>query len=112
MKPDLPVFQSATAILPDRLLPEACIMVRDGVIEKVKPGLRPPKNATVIDAKGGYLSPGYIDVHVHGGGGADFMDGQAEAVRTACQVHARHGTTTIFPTTTTGSPEEIQAMIV
>ena len=111
MKPDLLVFQNATAILPDRLLPEACIMVRDGVIEKVKPGLRPPKNATVIDAKGGYLSPGYIDVHVHGGGGADFMDGQAEAVRTACQVHARHGTTTIFPTTTTGSPEEIHAMI-
>lgn len=111
MKPDLLVFQNATAILPDRLLPEACIIVRDGVIEKVKAGLRPPKNATVIDARGGYLSPGYIDVHVHGGGGADFMDGEAEAVRTACQVHARHGTTTIFPTTTTGSPEEIHAMI-
>jgi N-acetylglucosamine-6-phosphate deacetylase len=65
----------------------------------------------VIDARGGWISPGFIDVHVHGGGGADFMDGTAEAVRTVCATHARHGTTTIFPTTTTGSPEEIDAMI-
>jgi N-acetylglucosamine-6-phosphate deacetylase len=65
----------------------------------------------VVDAKGGYISPGFIDIHVHGGQGADFMDGSVEAVKTACRAHARHGTTTIFPTTTTGSQEQLMAMI-
>lgn len=51
-------------------------------------------------------------MHVHGGANADFMDGSVDAVRTACQAHARHGTTTIFPTTTTGSPEQITAMLI
>jgi len=55
--------------------------------------------------------PGYVDIHTHGGDGADFMDGTPEAVRTACRAHARHGTTTIFPTTTTGSPAQLAAML-
>jgi N-acetylglucosamine-6-phosphate deacetylase len=50
--------------------------------------------------KGGYLAPGYIDVHVHGGAGADFMDGTPEAFTTICRAHARHGTTSLLPTTT------------
>ena len=53
--------------------------------------------------EGRYVAPGYIDLHVHGGDGADYMDGTPEAVRIANRAHARHGTTTIFPTTTTGS---------
>ncbi|MEZ6075077.1 MAG: hypothetical protein R3C56_05210 [Pirellulaceae bacterium] len=48
---------------------------------------------------------------MHGGQGADFMDGSLAAVRTACMAHARHGTTTLFPTTTTGSPDQIAAML-
>ena len=39
---------------------------------------------------GRYLAPGFIDLHVHGGDGADFMDGTAEAFRTVCRCHARH----------------------
>src|SRR5204862_1806318 len=45
-------------------------------------------------------APGFVDMHVHGGGGADFMDGTAEAFRTAIRAHTRHGTTSIVPTTT------------
>ena len=45
------------------------------------------------------------------GAGADFMDGTPEAVITACTAHLRHGTTTIFPTTTTGSSQQIMDMI-
>jgi N-acetylglucosamine-6-phosphate deacetylase len=48
---------------------------------------------------------------VHGGAGADFMDGTPEAVVAAARAHARHGTTTLFPTTTTGSEEQIAAML-
>lgn len=106
------VFENGTAVLPDRLLPGATIVCRDGRIESVRAGTkRHPKCATVIDARGGYISPGFIDIHVHGGDGADFMDGKPDAVRAACRAHARHGTTTIFPTTTTGSPEQLMAMI-
>ena len=105
------VFINGTAVLPDRLLRDAVVVCERGRIKSISAGKRLPKGATVVDAKGGYISPGFIDIHVHGGDGADFMDGNAEAVRTACRAHARHGTTTIFPTTTTGSPERLHAMI-
>ncbi len=53
-----------------------------------------------IDLQGMYLAPGFVDLHVHGGDGADFMDGTAEAFRTVCRCHARHGTTSLTPTST------------
>ena len=48
-----------------------------------------------LEAGEDYLSPGFIDIHVHGGGGHDFMDASEEAVIGACMTHMRHGTTTI-----------------
>lgn len=51
-----------------------------------------------IDADGSYVTAGFIDLHCHGGGGADFTDGDPEGVRTATLTHLRHGTTTLFPT--------------
>ncbi|WP_414661113.1 N-acetylglucosamine-6-phosphate deacetylase [Horticoccus sp. 23ND18S-11] len=106
------IIENATAILPDRLLPHARVTLRGDRIAAISGGnKRAPKGATIVDARGGLVSPGFVDVHVHGGGGADFMDGTPDAVRTVCRTHARHGTTTIFPTTTTGAPAEIHAMI-
>lgn len=52
----------------------------------------------VIDAKGSYVLPGGIDIHVHGGGGRDFMEGTEDAFVTAVEAHRKHGTTSIFPT--------------
>ena len=106
------VFSNLTAILPDRLIEQAWVICEKGKIVSVSK--KKPKisvEVEVIDGRGGYLAPGFIDIHVHGGDGADFMDGTSEAVRVACRAHARHGTTTIFPTTTTGSPEQIHAML-
>ena len=104
-------FINGTAVAPHRLIENAVVVCRDGMITSVKQAAAPPKNAHVVDARGGYIMPGFVDIHVHGGAGADFMDGTAEAVRTACQAHLQHGTTSIFPTTTTGSPEQIMAML-
>lgn len=60
-----------------------------------------------IDAAGGYILPGGIDIHVHGGGGHDFMEGTEEAFRVATQTHLRHGTTAIYPTLAASSTEMI-----
>ena len=106
MKSPAPVvFRNGTAILPDRLVPDAAVLCSAGKILAVGPArkVRVPKDAEVVDARGGYISPGFVEIHVHGGDGADYMDGDVAAVRTANRCHARHGTTSIFPTTTTGS---------
>jgi N-acetylglucosamine-6-phosphate deacetylase len=106
------IITNGTIILPDKLLPDGfveCHGKRIVAVGSRRPSL--PKNAQIIDARGGYISPGFIDIHVHGGAGADFMDGTVEAVNRVCRAHAAHGTTTLFPTTTTGSEEQIHAMI-
>lgn len=54
----------------------------------------------VIDAKGNYVTAGFVDIHCHGGGGSDFNDGTEDAVRQAVKTHLRFGTTSIFPTVT------------
>ncbi len=104
-------FCGGTIILPDRLCTESTVHCRDGHIVSISKKKTQPRGAQLIDLRGGFLSPGFIDIHVHGGAGADFMDGSLAAVQTACRAHAKHGTTTIFPTTTTGSPEQIADML-
>jgi N-acetylglucosamine-6-phosphate deacetylase len=107
------VFLNGALILPDRLLPDGVVVIDGDRIRAVGPRthVRPPKGADEIDARGGFIAPGLVDIHVHGGRGADYMDGTADAVRVANRCHAAHGTTTIFPTTTTGTPAEIDAML-
>lgn len=105
------IIENGTLILPDRLIDNASLVCEGGRITALGRRVKRPVDAQIIDACGGYISPGFIDIHVHGGAGADFMDGSAEAVRTALKAHARHGTTSIFPTTTTGSPEQITTML-
>ncbi len=106
------VFVNGTIIAPDRLIEDRMLICRNGKIAGIKRrDAALPAEAVVIDAKGGYISPGFVDLHVHGGAGADFMDGTIEAVNIACQAHARHGTTTILPTTTTGSSDQIMSML-
>ena len=65
----------------------------------------------VIDAKGNYISPGFIDIHVHGGGGFDFTDNGADAVLKAAEFHARHGTTSILPTATACPAEKTERFL-
>ncbi len=61
----------------------------------------------VIDAKGGYVLPGGVDIHVHGGGGRDFMETTEDAFLTAVEAHRAHGTTSIFPTLSSSTTQMI-----
>jgi len=63
--------------------------------------------AIALDAGGKYISPGFIDIHVHGGGGHDFMDNTVEAFLEIARIHARHGTTAMLPTTLTSSKADL-----
>jgi N-acetylglucosamine-6-phosphate deacetylase len=93
------LFTGGTILLADRALDGAAVLVQDGVIRAIgAPPLAPAGER--IDLGGGFLAPGFIDLHVHGGDGADFMDGTPEAFRTVCKAHARHGTTALLATTT------------
>ncbi len=94
-------------ILPGSTLRDRYLVCESGRIAGIEAW--PPRGVPVVEGR--YISPGFIDLHVHGGAGADYMDGTPESVRIANRAHARHGTTTIFPTTTTGSPAEIRRML-
>ncbi|GMU94345.1 MAG: N-acetylglucosamine-6-phosphate deacetylase [Candidatus Hydrogenedentota bacterium] len=81
-------------------------------ITDVRPaGADTPADATVIEGKGLIACPGFIDLHVHGGMGADFMDATEESFRTIGAYHAAGGTTSYFPTTATESPQAIFSCI-
>lgn len=100
-------FSGGTIILADRLLEGGSVTIEGSRIAAVHPIAVPaPPNAEIIDLQGGYLAPGFVDLHVHGGGGGDFMDGTADAFRTVCRAHARHGTTSLLPTTTVARHEQ------
>lgn len=61
----------------------------------------------LIDADNNYVSAGFIDIHTHGGGGHDFMDGGVTPVLEATKMHLQHGTTTIMPTTLASSRQTL-----
>lgn len=104
------VFQNARVLTENGVLSGGCA-ASDGIIAGVWQGEIPSRFAAmpVYDAQGCWLSPGLIDGHVHGGGGADFMDGTAEDIRTAAQAHLRCGTTMIAPTALTCADDALFA---
>lgn len=86
------------------------VVLKDGVIGYVgTDDPQVPDEARIINAKGLYVAPGFIDMHTHGAGGADFMDGTVDAYLTAARMHAIHGTTLLYPTTLTSTNEALFA---
>jgi N-acetylglucosamine-6-phosphate deacetylase len=104
------VFTNATLILEDRLSPGS-LVVDDGVILELSPSDKVTSSAERIDLEGSYLAPGFVDIHIHGGDGHDFMDGTEEAFLGVCRAHVRHGTTRLCPTTTVGRHDQHLAFL-
>jgi len=94
-------------ITPYRIIKNGELFIRDGRIEAVSESNIDAPGAHVIDAKGQYIAPGFVDIHVHGGGGSDFMDDSVEAFLTVAETHARYGTTAMLPTMLTSTKAEI-----
>jgi len=95
------------AITPYRILDNCCILVMDGKIADIRQGDIDVPHAEILDAGGHYVSPGFIDLHVHGGGGHDFMDNTVEAYLAIAETHARYGTTALCPTTLTAEKADL-----
>lgn len=97
-------------IFPDRIQ-RGAIVVRDGRFAEFLDSDSVLPEVPLVDAGDGYLAPGFVDLHVHGGAGGDFMDGTAEAFRRALRAHARHGTTRLAVTTTVATHDKILATL-
>ena len=86
------------------------VAVENGKITEIAEKIDASQGDEVIDGKGKYLSPGFIDLHVHGGGGYSAMGGK-DAVIKMCEAHARFGTTSILPTTLAAPIEQLKTAI-
>lgn len=94
-------------ITPYRIISPGTVVVKDGTIIQVQEGDIDVPGAIEIDADGKYIAPGFIDIHVHGGGGTDFMDGSETAFLNIAETHCRYGTTSMTPTTLTSEKEDL-----
>jgi N-acetylglucosamine-6-phosphate deacetylase len=102
------LLHTARALTPTAEIPDAGILVREGVIEAIGPrqGMSLPTDAKEVDAKHLTAIPGFVDVHIHGAGGRDVMEGTSDAMSAVAGMLARHGTTSFVATTVTASPED------
>ncbi len=96
-------------LTPKGWLKGGSLLVDGNKIVKVSESEEVVDGATVIDAKGCDVVPGGIEMHVHGGGGRDFMEGEEEAFRVAVDAHLQHGTTAIYPTLSSSTVPMIEA---
>ena len=96
-------------VLPREIRENCSVLIEGGRIAAI--GEACPPGAERVDAAGCYVLPGFIDIHVHGGGGADFMDAEPDSAAVIAQAHCRHGTTALAATTMTCPDERLEEVI-
>lgn len=104
------ILENVKLVLQNEVTDPMSLRIEGDVIAEIGASI-PVKGEDVIDGEGGYLFPGFIDVHVHGGGGADFMDATTHAFHTAVSAHLSRGTTTLVPTAMSATREELFAFL-
>ncbi|MFE7960670.1 N-acetylglucosamine-6-phosphate deacetylase [Streptomyces sp. NPDC057413] len=91
------VLSGATVVLPTGAVPDGRV-----VVDGARIAAHAPQDAQVVDVRGHWLVPGFVDLHNHGGGGASFTSGTVDDVLTGIRTHRLHGTTTLVASTVTG----------
>ena len=97
------LIKNANVVLPDRV-EHTSVLIENGKISKIGYDGNADE---IIDAQNNYLLAGFVDLHVHGGGGADFMDATPEAFETVVKTHLEYGTTTLLPTAMTATESDL-----
>lgn len=96
------VLTGASVVLPDGIVEGGRITVAGATI-----AANDPVQASTLDLPGHWILPGFVDIHVHGGGGASFSSGRTEDILTVIDTHRRHGTTTMLASTVTGDLDDL-----
>jgi N-acetylglucosamine-6-phosphate deacetylase len=112
------LIAGATVVAAEDLWSPGWLVAAGGRIQALGPGEAPggvraevSALGTVVDGRGCVLVPGFIDVHVHGGDGADAMDADPDGLRRMARFHARHGVTSLLPTTWSAPPAVLEAAV-
>ena len=104
-------IEKGTVVTPLEVFPEADILVEEGRIVGVGPGLAAHARGEVIDAEGLIVAPGFVDIHVHGSAGHDTMDGTRDAIAGLAAFFATRGVTSFCPTTMTLARADIMQAV-
>lgn len=107
------VLRNGTVITPISTKEQTSVIIEADRIVGIVPDseLEIRESDAIIDVGGRFITPGFIDIHSHGGGGHDFMDGSVEAIVGAARAHVPFGTTTILPTTLTSTWDELRSTL-
>src|SRR3990172_2730869 len=98
------------AFTPLEVMADAIVLIDDGVIRAVgsRNAVTVPRGARMLELGNKILAPGFIDIHIHGGGGHDLMEGTRQAVEAVARAVLEHGTTSFVPTTLSSPPEVLR----
>lgn len=100
---------NGTILTPEGWINGGSVIIDGNHIEEVNKSSRVMEGVErTVDAYGMYVLPGGIELHCHGGGGSDFLEGTKEAFQTAVATHLRHGTTAIYPTLSSSTREMME----
>ncbi len=102
------VLLARQLLTPLERIDNAALVMEDGVISALGPRdtVSLPANARTIDFGDSVLTPGMIDIHIHGGAGHDVMEGSGESLAAIERLMVRHGVTSYCPTTVTAPMDE------
>ena len=103
------LLKNCNIVFLDRI-EKGSLLIENNVIKKINPLYSNEK--TVINCKDMYISPGFVDIHIHGAGGYDTMDGTYEAINEISKIICKYGTTSFTPTTMTMPSYDISKSIL